>query len=65
MLKEIGIWMCEAYTKLQRKGPFLSADVREYMSQKKGKVFTDGMEDHMIRVKSSFLSKPKKRRTRS
>jgi len=65
MLKEIGFWMCEAYTKLQRKGPFLSADVREYMSQKKGKVFTDGMEDHMIRVKSSFLSKPKKRRTRS
>jgi hypothetical protein len=21
MLKEIGMWLCEAYTKLQRKGP--------------------------------------------
>ncbi|KIM77174.1 hypothetical protein PILCRDRAFT_796231 [Piloderma croceum F 1598] len=40
VLKEIGIWMCEAYTKLQRKGPFLTTEAREYLSQKEGPRFT-------------------------
>jgi len=64
MLKEIGIWMCDAYTKLQRKGPLLTTEAREYMSQKEGPTFATGTREFMSELQTSFLSNPKRRRAR-
>lgn len=63
-LKEIGIWLCNAYTKLQRKGPYLTPAVRQYLSQKEGPRFPEGVREHMDKVQSSFLSIPKQRNAR-
>ena len=32
MLKEIDIWLCEAYTKLKWQGPFLTLDAHKHLS---------------------------------
>jgi hypothetical protein len=34
MLKEIGVWLTTASTMLQRTDPLLTADAREYLSQR-------------------------------
>lgn len=64
VLKEIGIWLCEAYTKLQRKGPFMTPDARKYLSQKEGPRFTEGADEFMSQLRLSFMSNPKRRRGR-
>jgi MYND finger len=64
VLGEIGMWMCEAYMKLQRKGPFLTAEAREYLSQKGGPLFTTETRKFMSEIQNSFLSNPKRRRAR-
>jgi hypothetical protein len=63
-LKEIGMWLSLAYAKMQRKGPLLSAEVREYLSQKEGPIFTEGMGEYLSQVKSAVLSNPKRRKAR-
>jgi hypothetical protein len=62
MLKEIGIWLAAVYTSLQRPGPFLTADARKYLSQKKGPIYTEGMQEYILQVESSLLSNPKRRK---
>jgi hypothetical protein len=64
VLKEIGIWMCEANTRLQRKGPLFTAEAREYLSQKEGPRFTPGTREFMSEIETSLLSNPKRRRAR-
>jgi hypothetical protein len=54
MLQEIGIWLCEAYTKLQRKGPFLTPDACKYLFQKEGPCFTEGTDEFMLQLWSSL-----------
>jgi hypothetical protein len=61
MLKEIALWLCAVYSKLQRTGPFLTPDVRQYLLQKEGPRFAEGVEEHMQKVKSSLLSNPRAR----
>ena len=60
-LKEIGMWLNLAYAKLQRNGPLLTAEVHEYLSQKKeeGPIYVEGMEEYLSKVKSAVLSNPK------
>ena len=63
-LKEIGMWLCAAYTMLQRTGPLLTDEAREYLSQKEGPLLAEGMKDYMSDLSSSFFTKPKSRRAR-
>jgi hypothetical protein len=65
-LKEIGMWLNLAYAKLQRNGPLLTAEVREYLSQKKeeGPIYVEGMEEYLSKVKLAVLSNPKRRKGR-
>jgi hypothetical protein len=65
MLNEIGMWLSTAYMKLQRKGPVLTAGVRQYVSQKKGPLYAKGVEEHLLdQVESAFMSNPKRRKAR-
>ena len=64
MLKEIGMWLSLAYTKLQWKGPLLTTEVHEYLSQKKSPVFVEGMEEYLSQVKSAVLSNTKQHKAR-
>ena len=63
-LKEIAMWLCAAYTMLQRTGPLLTPEAREYLSQKEGPLFAEGMKDYVSDLGSSLFSKPKSRRAR-
>jgi hypothetical protein len=64
VLKEIGIWLCDGLTKLQRKGPLLTTEIREYLSQKEGPLFLPGTREFMSEIGASLHSNPKRRRAR-
>ncbi|KIM77173.1 hypothetical protein PILCRDRAFT_12178 [Piloderma croceum F 1598] len=45
VLEEIGIWLCDGFTKLQRKGPLLTAEIQDLCSPTQNDV---GLEDNEL-----------------
>lgn len=64
VLKEIGMWLSTAYSKLQREGPVLTPSVRQYLSQKEGPVYPEGAEEHLDKIEAAVLSMPKRHKKR-
>jgi hypothetical protein len=65
MLKEIGMWLSNAYGKLQRQGPLLTPGLREYLSTKQGPMYPEGAEEHLDAIEDALFSMPKRRKARN